>query len=79
MIGGSSPEGGLGIYLYTSVSRPALGLNQLPSQWVPGTLSLGMKRPGREADNSAPSSAEVKNVWGYTSTPPTRLYGVVLS
>jgi hypothetical protein len=29
-------------------------------QWVPGALSLGVKRPGREADHSPPSSAEVK-------------------
>jgi hypothetical protein len=29
-------------------------------QWVPGDLSLGVKRPGREADHSLPSSAEVK-------------------
>jgi hypothetical protein len=25
--------------------------------WVPGALSLGAKRPGREADHSPPSSA----------------------
>jgi len=37
-----------------------LGLTQLPIQWVPGTLSLGVKRPGREVDRSSPSSAEVK-------------------
>jgi hypothetical protein len=30
---------------------------------------LGVKRPGREADQSPPSSAEVKNARGYTSTP----------
>jgi hypothetical protein len=35
----------------------------------PGTLSLGVKRPGREADHSSPSSAEVKNAWSYTFTP----------
>jgi len=29
-----------------------------------------VKGPGREADHSAPSSAEVKNAWSYTSTPP---------
>jgi hypothetical protein len=29
----------------------------------------GVKRPGREADNSPPSSAEVKNARSYTSTP----------
>jgi hypothetical protein len=36
---------------------------------VPGTLPLGVKRPGREADHSPPSSAKVKNAWSYTSTP----------
>jgi len=34
---------------------------------------LGVKRPGREADHSPPSSAEINNAWSYTSTPPTRL------
>jgi hypothetical protein len=29
-------------------------------QWVLGALSLGVKRPGREAEHSPPSSAEVK-------------------
>jgi hypothetical protein len=48
-------------------------------QWVPGALSLGLKRPGREADHSPPSSAEVKNAWSCISTPPIRLHGVVLS
>jgi hypothetical protein len=47
----------------------ALGPTQLPIQWVPGALSLEVKRPVREADHSPPSSAEVKNAWGYTSTP----------
>jgi hypothetical protein len=28
---------------------------------------------------SKPSSAEVKKAWSYTSTPPIRLHGVVLS
>jgi hypothetical protein len=37
-----------------------LGPTQPPIQWVPGVLSLGVKRPGREADHSPPSSAEVK-------------------
>jgi hypothetical protein len=39
---------------------------------------LGVKRPGRETDHSSPSSAEVKNAWSYTSTPPIRLHCVVL-
>jgi hypothetical protein len=37
----------------------ALGSTQPPIQRVPGALSLGVKRPGREADRSPPSSAEV--------------------
>jgi hypothetical protein len=46
-----------------------VGPTQPPIQWVPGVLSLRVKRPGREADHSPPSSAEVKNAWSYTSTP----------
>jgi hypothetical protein len=57
----------------------ALGPTQPPIQWVPGALSLGIKRAGCEADHSSPSSAEVKNAWSYTSTPPIRLHDVVLS
>jgi hypothetical protein len=49
----------LGIF-FTTASRTALGPTQSPIQWVPGTLPLGVKRPGREADHSPPSSAEVR-------------------
>jgi hypothetical protein len=52
---------GLGIFLFTTASRPALVPTQPPIQWVAGVLSLGVKRPGREANHSPPSSAEVKN------------------
>jgi hypothetical protein len=44
------------------VSRPALEPTQPPVQWVPEVLSPGVKaRPGRDADHSPPSSAEVEN------------------
>jgi hypothetical protein len=33
-------------------------------------MGIGGPFPGREADHSPPSSAEVKNAWSYTSTPP---------
>jgi hypothetical protein len=52
---------GLGIFLFTTVSRPGLGPTQ-PIQKVMGAPSLGVNWPGREADHSPPSSAEVKNV-----------------
>jgi hypothetical protein len=70
---------GLEIFIFTTVSRPVLGRTQPPIQWVLGALSLGVKLPGREADHSPSSSAEVKNERSYTSTPPLRLHGVVLS
>jgi hypothetical protein len=35
-----------------------------------GLLPRGVKRPWREADASLPISAEFKNTWFYTSTPP---------
>jgi hypothetical protein len=38
---------------------------------VPVALSLGLKRPGREADHSSPTSAEVKNAWSFTSNTPS--------
>jgi hypothetical protein len=58
----------LGNFLYTSVSRTALEPIQPPIQCVLGTVSMGVKRSGREADHSSPSSAEVKDALSYTST-----------
>jgi len=52
---------------FPPLSRPALGSIQPPVQWVPG-LSLGKKRPVRDADPSLPSSAVVMKGWSYTST-----------
>jgi hypothetical protein len=39
----------------------------------------GVKRPGREADHSPSTSAEVKKKWIHTSTPPQRLHDVVFN
>jgi hypothetical protein len=50
----------LEIFLFTTASRTALGPTQPPIQWVPGALSLVVKRPGHEADHSPQSSADVK-------------------
>jgi hypothetical protein len=45
-------------------------LSRPPIQRVPGTLSSGAKRQGREADYSSPVSVDVKKIWIYTSTLP---------
>jgi hypothetical protein len=63
------PAGGLGIFLFATVFRMAMGPTQPPIQWVAGALSLGVKRLRREAGHSPLSSAEVKNAWSYISTP----------
>jgi hypothetical protein len=64
-------------------SAPCLDLSEAHPASYPvgklGALSPGVERPGREADHSPPSSADVKNSWSCTSTPPIRLHGVVLN
>jgi hypothetical protein len=51
---------GAGNFSLNTASRTALGPTQPPTPWIPGALSLGVKRPEREADHSHPSSAEVE-------------------
>lgn len=38
-----------------------------------GYLSLGLKRPGSEANHSPPYSTEIKNAWDYTSNTSSRI------
>jgi hypothetical protein len=63
------------------VSRPALGPTQPPVQWLPGVLSTGVKaRPGRDADHSPPSSAEIvneKELYLSPQAPPWRVEGLL--
>jgi hypothetical protein len=65
---------GLGIFLFDTISIPALGPNQLPIQWVLGALFLGVKLTAH-----LHLVLMLKNVWHYTSTPPVHLHGMVLS
>jgi hypothetical protein len=73
------PAGAGNISLFATASRPALGPNQPPTQWVSELLSPGVKRPVREADHLLPSGARVKNAWSYTSTHAIRVNRMVLS
>jgi hypothetical protein len=59
----------VGIFFFTTASRQALRPTQPSIQWVPMSISLGVKRPVRETDHSPPFNAEVKNAWIYASTP----------
>jgi hypothetical protein len=65
---------------FSTSSRPALGPIQPPIKWVLGALSPGVKRQRRETDHSLPTSAEVKEMWIYTTIPPYPIpHGVVLN
>jgi hypothetical protein len=59
----------VGSRIFSTSSKPTLGSTQPPVQWVLGA-SPGVKRPGREADHSPATSAKVRKMWIYTSTPP---------
>jgi hypothetical protein len=58
------------IFLLSMSFRPVVGPTQPSIQWIPGTVSPVVKRPGHEADHSSLRSAKVNNTWIYTSTPP---------
>jgi hypothetical protein len=51
---------------------PAVYPGNHPTSYTMGTGSSfpGVKLPGREVDHSTPTSAEVKKMWIYISTPP---------
>jgi hypothetical protein len=63
-------------FLFSTSSRQALGLVQPPIRWKTETVSKELKWPGREADNSLATSADMKKTWVYNSI---RLYNVILN
>jgi hypothetical protein len=48
-------------FFFSITFTPAPGLIQSAIQWAPGAVSPEVKRQGREAEHSPPSSVEVKN------------------
>jgi hypothetical protein len=47
---GFDSQEGQHFLIFSTVSRPAMGPTQPPTQCVWGALALGVKRPGRECD-----------------------------
>jgi len=62
--------------LFTTMPRPAH-----PASYIVGTGGsfLCVKLSGCDSDNALPSSAEIKNMWSYTSTPLSSCCGAYLS
>jgi hypothetical protein len=70
--GRSSSPGRVKNFLFSRSASPVLRSTQPPVQWVPGTLSPGVKRPGREVDHSPPTSAEENvDLHIHSHTPPS--------
>jgi hypothetical protein len=57
------------IFVFINASRPAVGPIKPPIQWVSGDIYPGSNVSGVWRW-PPPFSAEVKNAWNYTSTPP---------
>jgi hypothetical protein len=67
----SSGPGRVKNFNFSISSRSALGSTQPPIKRLPADyFPPGVKRQGREADHSPPSSDEVKKTRAYISTPP---------
>jgi hypothetical protein len=61
----------MGIFLFATASKAALEPTQSPIQCAPGDLSLGVKRPGHEAENSRPLVSMLRKRGFITPLPNT--------
>jgi hypothetical protein len=57
------------VFIFSIASRPVLGPTQPPIHWGASALYPGLKRPGRDADNSSAPGAVVK-IYGAISPLP---------
>jgi hypothetical protein len=60
---------GLGIFLFTTMSRMALGPTQPPIQWYKGLFPWGKSDWGVKLTTHLHIVLRSKNEWSYTSTP----------
>ena len=58
-------------FIFSETSRPTLRTIQPTNQYVRDVLCPGVRQPGRDADDSPPSNAEVKTCG---TVPPTPVY-----
>jgi hypothetical protein len=65
-------------FLFSISSRLDLGPTQSPIQWISGVISPGVEWPGREADHSTRTSADVKENVGLYIHFLTCFHGVLL-
>jgi hypothetical protein len=66
--GGSSSPGRVKIFSLLYIVQTGSGVHPTSYKMGTGGSFPEVKRQGREADHSPPTSAEVKNMWIYTST-----------
>jgi hypothetical protein len=65
-------------FVFAIRSRAAMVMTQPPCQWLPGTLTLGVKWLVHEDIHSTPSHIIVSRTWAFTSTFPIFLHSMVL-
>jgi hypothetical protein len=65
-------------FLFSFIILTGCGVH--PASYPEGTIVLSsvVKWLEHDANYSPQSTAEVKNVWSYTSTPPIPMHGMVL-
>jgi hypothetical protein len=68
--GGSSSAGRVKNMSLLHIVQTGSGVHPTSYKIGTGGTFPGVKRQGREADHSPPTSAEVKKMWIYASTPP---------
>ena len=49
------------IFRFAEMDKATTGPTQPPILQIPGAISLGVRRPRREADSSLPSRADIKH------------------